>query len=264
MRMHYVITEAGIEYPTWQDFFFFLIASFAMCGISFRRYQKKNLLWMISFPIAFQSAVMEDKKHTKESKKAPQKIQEAVDNVRASVVPLRILLVGPTGSGKSSLIGKIFGFGIGEGPKTGYGQPVTPFDAIDKEWRHPEVDSPIILHDSKGSELGDKDYDTKLARWLDERRERSEKQLAERVHLIWYFVDLGLGRFQSFDERILNEVIAPRNISVMIILTKRDLVTKTNEGQMRDLIALKIPATILKGVFAVSIQDNQGRIESCF
>ena len=117
-------------------------------------------------------------------------------------------LIGYTGSGKSSLIKKVFGFdGSDEGPETGYGRPVTKFEDIEKEWMDPMGDSPIILHDSKGSELGDMEYNTKLSAWIQGRQEKRE--LRERIHMIWYFVNLELGRFQDFDERLCKEVIAP-------------------------------------------------------
>jgi small GTP-binding protein len=124
----------------------------------------------------------------------------------------RILICGPTGVGKSSIINKVFREDIAD---TGVGRPITK--SI-REYSKEKV--PIKILDTPGFELGNRDIESDVLEHIAESCKSTDA--TQHVHVMWYCV-LGSGsRFQDSEEEFLRKVMHDTGIPIILLLTKFD------------------------------------------
>ncbi|KAM6495248.1 hypothetical protein JOM56_009871 [Amanita muscaria] len=150
------------------------------------------------------------------------------DKITQECPRFRVLIVGRSGVGKSSLINAIFktSFALVEHNKAGYAD-------INREITSPHNDR-FVLHDSQGYEPGDDKKFNLLERFITERSRK--RRVADRLHAIWLCISVPYagGRiFETGDEKIfkLNRNKVP--VPIIVVFTKYDLLVTTVRAQLR-------------------------------
>jgi len=131
-----------------------------------------------------------------------------------------ILVMGGTGTGKSTLVNLVFGREVA---KAGVVKPVTKgINTYD--------DPRVTVYDSEGYETGEEEqkrYNELINSFLDENRQADDT----RVHMVWYCLSLPAARFTGLDLKMLKSIKA-REIPVAVILTKVDSATEEKSRLM--------------------------------
>ncbi|EFC44707.1 GTP binding protein [Naegleria gruberi] len=133
-----------------------------------------------------------------------------------------ILLLGGSGSGKSSLVNAVFGKSLAE---IGEGKPVTQ-----QYTKYAGEHSPVVIYDSRGIEHGyiQDGFVADTRRFF--KKIRGEKDLAKHVHVVWYVLDLTQARFQPFEAEFCRDEL--KGIPIIFVLNKADAV----KNQIRDIM----------------------------
>ena len=134
--------------------------------------------------------------------------------------PINIMLVGKTGVGKSTLVNHIFRENLAA---TGIGKPVTNhLERITKEG------VPITLYDTKGLELNASVQGQVRREVFEEiRRVNQYGEEKDKIHVVWYCLNAGSNRIESFEEGFIRELSAV--LPVIIVLTQSLHEENTNE-----------------------------------
>lgn len=162
-----------------------------------------------------------------------QKIMEAIQNTRKNMVNLNVMVLGKTGSGKSTLINNVFNERLAE---TGTGKPVT--SAI-REYTKP--DFPLTIYDTPGLELGGENAIDNLLKEVNDVIDAGIKtgDINKAIHCIWYCVSTPSHRFEEaekgFIERFLCESNGKLNVPVILVLTQS--YSRKDTQALRDEIA---------------------------
>lgn len=124
-----------------------------------------------------------------------------------------VLVVGRTGTGKSSLINAIFGDQVA---KVGAGTPVT------QSYTAYTSDQLLVnLYDSMGWEGGADGEKRFFADTHDFLKQHRTSNPDDHIHVVWYTLDAPSARFTDFDLELLTRAI--ENLPIVIILTKCDI-----------------------------------------
>lgn len=141
-----------------------------------------------------------------------------VDETLKGCPQFRILLVGRSGIGKSSLIKHIFNLD----PNTIDIAHRRPGKAdIEREYSNSSENPRFVAHDSMGFEAGS---DCDWTRVEDFIKFRQEQALPERIHVIWLCIETplkGSRLLQEGDDKVLQKAKAI-NIPIIIVFTKYD------------------------------------------
>jgi len=141
----------------------------------------------------------------------------------------RILLVGDTGTGKSSLVNLVFGSRlalVGHG-----GRPCTQHFA---EFG-PTDESPVRIIDSKGVEKLTVDQQMEELRTMIA-EVRMSTNLLDHIHLVWYFVG---SRWQESDQKYVVTLL--ESCGVVLVINKRDLRSNEEVANLRQAITEDFP-----------------------
>ncbi|KAG1810483.1 uncharacterized protein HD556DRAFT_1454633 [Suillus plorans] len=142
----------------------------------------------------------------------------------------RILVIGKTGVGKSSLIDHVFG--VGEQQIIEHNKPGEAI--INKEFTSPENDR-FVLHDSKGFEPGEVENLTIVQKIIERRRNMPD--LKDQLHAVWLCFQIPrAGRClletgtEEFLELKRNGTLG--NVPIIVVLTKYDMLIEHVERNL--------------------------------
>ncbi|MCJ1402217.1 hypothetical protein MMC11_005437 [Xylographa trunciseda] len=151
---------------------------------------------------------------------------------RSEVNAFRILVLGKTGVGKSTLINKVFGTKLtaeSEDLKQGVHEIEHAFQSND----HPG----LLIHDSRGYQSGTDEEFNLIRSFVMKRSSKAKPK--ERLHAIWFCLDLNVSRIEEGDKKVFS-ILATHavKVPVLVVGTKKDIVWKYHfadaltEGEM--------------------------------
>ena len=140
----------------------------------------------------------------------------------------KILLVGASGTGKSSCVNVLFGLQLGDelAASVNHGEPCTQNFTI----YGPTARAPVRIIDSKGVEMMtvESQMDEILDYIVDQKSERPEHH----VHLCYYFAKLS--RFEEADIELVKRL--RKHLSVVIVINKCDIRSDEEIAGMKRVI----------------------------
>ncbi|KAH9076954.1 hypothetical protein EDB83DRAFT_2671669 [Lactarius deliciosus] len=154
--------------------------------------------------------------------------ETTIDDIIKEVKRFRILSIGRSGVGKSTLINSIFGIDAARV------EDYKPGEAdIQQEFTSPNNQF-FVLHDSKGFEPGDL-TNFEIVRKFVQQRSRQELPLSERIHGLWLCTETPTagGRvFEKGDEELL-QFAHEKQVPIVVVFTQYDRLERTKELVLR-------------------------------
>ncbi|KIJ94960.1 hypothetical protein K443DRAFT_341282 [Laccaria amethystina LaAM-08-1] len=153
--------------------------------------------------------------------------ESTVEDILKTVQKFRILCVGRSGVGKSSLINHVFG--IDEARVSQF----KPGEADIEQEFVSEQNGSFVLHDSKGFEPGDTSAFNTVNEFILRRCDREE--LKDRIHAIWLCTETptaGSRVFESGDEKLV-QLAHKKAIPLVIVFTQYDMLVETKIMQLK-------------------------------
>ncbi|KAK1224299.1 hypothetical protein PQX77_012807 [Marasmius sp. AFHP31] len=156
--------------------------------------------------------------------------QTAFDDVLNQCPKFRILVLGKSGAGKSSLINSTFNVSTAT-----VSHELAGVSDINSEIIS-EQNSRFILHDSQGFAHGEVDNYQTVEKFIKERTDE-KKPLKDRLHAIWFCVEIPTANgalFEKGEEKIFE--LKLENVPIIVVFTKYDeLVSKLEEEMDSEL-----------------------------
>ncbi|RJP48964.1 MAG: GTP-binding protein [Anaerolineaceae bacterium] len=143
--------------------------------------------------------------------------------------PPNIAVIGRTGAGKSTLINTVFG---SELAKADAGLPVSK--AFIRYPKSAEEKSLVVIYDSAGYEMDrENKFHNDIISFL--KGKKTNTNIEEQIHLVWYVVNLGVKRFEHFDAEIIS-LLRGETVPVIIVLAQADLATTGETAKVEETI----------------------------
>ncbi|KAG8993071.1 hypothetical protein FRB93_002083 [Tulasnella sp. JGI-2019a] len=145
----------------------------------------------------------------------------------ANCSPLRILVLGKAGTGKSTLVNEIFQVNDAHASDFVNGEP-TDIDTEIKSASNPQ----FILHDSQGFVLGERENMNTLKDFI--QRRNMKPQIKDKLHAIWLCIETpfaGSRAFEAGDQEFLGVHFG---VPVIVVYTKYDLLEQAMEVELED------------------------------
>ncbi|KAJ7897907.1 hypothetical protein B0H14DRAFT_290909 [Mycena olivaceomarginata] len=156
--------------------------------------------------------------HPPSSWETPNPLHLATDEILAECPRLRVLVVGKSGAGKSSLISCIFGVKVTSVSYRERGRCDIKEEIISLQ------NSCLVLHDSMGFEHGNAENFDDAKIFIEERSDKS-RPMKERLHVVWLCIKVpfaGDRVFETGDEKLL-EIAFEKDVPVVVVFTQYDI-----------------------------------------
>ncbi|GGG16678.1 GTPase [Lysinibacillus alkalisoli] len=157
-------------------------------------------------------------------------VNQAVEKAMAGFLneegKTNILVVGATGSGKSSLVNRVFQIDFA---KTGVGTPVTQATT-----KYEVDDFPITLFDTKGYEVATDEHKRFITE-MESYMKDSKKKMDEQIHMIWYCIAASGHRVTETDLAMLKK-FSDINKPVCVVLTKSDITAVSDVNTLMQVL----------------------------
>ncbi|MCJ1306757.1 hypothetical protein MMC25_000400 [Agyrium rufum] len=183
----------------------------------------------------------------------------------------RILVIGQTGAGKSTICSKVFGVSDDHAkttnplhsiPHVSHHSRGTKIHQVWQEITFPGQNEDIILHDSGGFEAANEAGFNEICKFLEYRLKRTT--LVEQLHCIWYCIPLtGHRHIQSAEEKFFQHVYVG-NIPVVAVFTHFDELENAHEFALmkrhqREHPTMVIPSDLAERAHALAVRDYDER-----
>ncbi|KIK58824.1 hypothetical protein GYMLUDRAFT_45119 [Collybiopsis luxurians FD-317 M1] len=157
-----------------------------------------------------------------------QELASSTEEILATCPKFRILVLGKSGAGKSSLINATFNVNLAHVSHEQAG-----VSNIEDEITS-EQNSRFILHDSQGFAAGETQNFETVKKFIDDRAK--QQQLKDRLHAIWFCMEIPTENgalFERADQNFLR--LDLQNVPVIVVFTKYDLLISKLEKEATDI-----------------------------
>lgn len=155
---------------------------------------------------------------------AEETVTKAVASIIKDIKSPNILVVGATGTGKSSLINAVFGEELA---KVGAGLPVTKYFNY-------YSNGIVNIYDSAGYQLSEgKTFLEKIREFL---QTKEKLGIEEQIHLVWYVINAASARVEYFEINIINQ-LRQRKIPLIIVVSQCDRASAEEIKSVKNTLA---------------------------
>jgi uncharacterized protein (DUF697 family)/GTP-binding protein EngB required for normal cell division len=177
------------------------------------------------------------------------KFLEGYNKAKSETTKVNILVLGATGSGKSSLVNCVFKKKIFD---VGAGRPVSRgIDFYENEY--------MRIYDSEGYESGKYNQD-RFTNLISDFIKNNSESVNKDIHLVWYCVSAPSARFTDGDAELINKLIKEYEKTLAVVLTKMDQATQSQYDELSKAVkeSCKDVPIFLSSTEKIEISPDKG------